>query len=63
IDLLQVQSALPNDFRFEVDSYGVYLRLSGSINTESDLLQALKYTCHELALVKAFNSRKSTLIK
>ncbi|WP_123772157.1 hypothetical protein [Vibrio mimicus] len=63
LDLLQVQSSLPNVFRFEVDASGVYLRLPMGIKSESELLDVLKLVYRELALVKAFNVRKSTLIE
>jgi hypothetical protein len=62
LDLIQIQSALPNDYRFEVDTNGVYLTLPASINNDSALLQAIKLAAQELALIKAFNVRKSTLI-
>lgn len=63
LDLLQVQSLLPSTFRFEVDIDGVYLRLPQALTNESDLLEVLKIACQELALLKAFNARKSTLLK
>lgn len=63
LDLLQVQSVLPSEFRFEVDIEGVYLRLPEWVDSENDLLQVLKLACQELAFVKPFNIRKSTLFK
>lgn len=62
LDLLQVQSALPSEFRFEVNTEGVYLRLP-RLASENELLNVLKLVYQELALVKAFNVRRSALIE
>ncbi len=63
IDLLQIQSSLPCELRFEVDDQGVYLRLFEYIKTESELLELLKLVYRELVVIKAFNIRKSILVK
>ncbi|WP_076543059.1 hypothetical protein [Shewanella sp. UCD-KL21] len=60
IDLLQIQSNLPSDYRFEVDENGVFLRLSADIHGADKLKQALVQIKDYLSIVKAVNARKSS---
>lgn len=60
IDLLQIQSNLPSDYRFEVDASGVFLRLPPNIHNEVQLKQILTLVKDQLSIVKAINARKSS---
>ncbi|PMG78002.1 hypothetical protein BCU83_14820 [Vibrio breoganii] len=59
LDLLQIQSNLPSDFRFEVNANGVFLRLTPNIGDGEKLKEVLTLIKDQLTTLKAVNVKKS----